>query len=157
MNESGRVVRRSVLDRLVQSGEPEPRNWYESVRALKAAVLRDVQWLLNTRRVMDEAGDQLPELQQSVYQYGLPDMTSLSADSAQARRQLLRRVETCIEQFEPRLSAVRVTEVALDVDAARGVRFIIEGLLRLHPDPEPISFDTTLDAGSGRFNVSGGS
>jgi hypothetical protein len=31
------ALRRSVLDRLVQSGEPEPRNWYESVRALKSS------------------------------------------------------------------------------------------------------------------------
>lgn len=156
MNESGRIVRRSVLDRLLQTGEPEPRNWQESVRALRAAVLRDVQWLLNTRRTVREAGEELSELQQSVYHYGLPDMTSLSADSPAARRQLLRRVEACIEQFEPRLDAVRITEVVVEAEASRGVHFVIEGLLRLHPDPEPITFDTVLDTGSGRFNVSGG-
>ncbi|NJD11748.1 MAG: type VI secretion system baseplate subunit TssE [Gemmatimonadetes bacterium] len=156
MNPNDRVLRRSVLDRLAYSAEPEPRNWYESVRALKASVLRDIDWLLNTRRVIDQAGPELPELQDSVYHYGLPDITSSTTDSATARKQLLRQVEACIEQFEPRLSNVRVSESAVDTESNRRVRFVVEGMLRLHPDPEPISFDTVLDAGSGRFSVSGG-
>jgi len=157
MNDSSRVVRRSVLDRLLQSGEPEPRTWQDSVRACKAAVLRDLQWLLNTRRVMVEAGNELPELQRSVYHYGLPDVTSLSADSPAVRRALLRRIEATIELFEPRLSGVRVSEVESGTESRRGLHFVIEGLLRLQPDPEPVSFDTVLDAASGRYNVSGGS
>jgi type VI secretion system protein ImpF len=156
MNPNDRVLRRSVLDRLVQSGEQEPRNWHESVRALKASVLRDVEWLLNTRRVIDPAGGDLPELQQSVYNYGLPDVTSLTSDSTSARKQLLRQVETCIELFEPRLSNVRVSEAVTEGEGGRRVRFVVEGLLRLHPDPEPISFDTVMEAGTGRFSVSGG-
>lgn len=156
MNPNDRVLRRSVLDRLVQSGEPEPRNWHESVRALKAAVLRDVEWLLNTRRTMEPADAELPELQQSVYNFGLPDITSLTTDSSLARKQLLRHVESSIELFEPRLSNVRVTERVTEGESGRRVRFAVEGMLRLHPDPEPISFDTVMDAGTGRFSVSGG-
>jgi len=156
MNQNDRVLRRSVLDRLVQSGEPEPRNWYESVRALKASVLRDIEWLLNSRRVIDPAGDAFPELQQSVYHFGLPDITSLTTDSASARKQLLRQLEACIEQFEPRLSNVRVNEADTEGKGGRRMRFVVEGLLRLHPDPEPISFDTLMEAGTGRFSISGG-
>jgi type VI secretion system protein ImpF len=156
MNESARLVRRSVLDRLLQGGEGEPRTWQDSVRAHRAAVLRDLQWLLNTRRVIREAPDELPELQHSVYHYGLPDMTSLSADSPTARRQLLRRIESCIEQFEPRLSAVRVREAPADPEPGHRIQFVVEALLRLQPEPEPIAFDTVLDAASGRFRVSGG-
>lgn len=156
MAQNDRVVRRSVLDRLVQSGEPEPRTWHDSVRALKASVQRDLEWLLNTRRVIDEAGDELTELQHSVYHYGLPDVTSLSTDSASARKQLVRQVEACIERFEPRLSNVRVSEAVTSGEGGRRVRFVVEGMLRLHPDPEPISFDTVLEAGTGRFSVSGG-
>jgi type VI secretion system protein ImpF len=156
MNPNERVLRRSVLDRIADSGGPEPRNWHESVRALKAAVLRDIDWLLNTRRVIYPAGDELPELQQSVFNFGLPDITSLTTDSTQARRQLLRQVEACIEQFEPRLTNVRVNDVVTEGESGRRVRFVVEGLLRLHPDPEPISFDTVMEAGTGRFSVSGG-
>jgi type VI secretion system protein ImpF len=155
MKEPERIIRRSVIDRLTQTGEPEPRTWSESVRLLKRAVLRDVEWLLNTRRIADPAGDEFPELQQSVYHYGLPDVTSMSADSAAARRQLVRQVEQCLQQFEPRLTSIRVTEAAAQGETTRSLRFVVEGLLRMHPEPEPIAFDTVLDSGSGRFNVTG--
>jgi type VI secretion system protein ImpF len=155
MKEPERIIRRSVIDRLTQTGEPEPRTWSESARLLKRAVLRDVEWLLNTRRIADPAGDEFPELQQSVYHYGLPDVTSVSADSMAARRQLVRQVEQCLQQFEPRLTSIRVTEAAAKGEATRSLRFVVEGLLRMHPEPEPIAFDTVLDSGSGRFNVTG--
>jgi type VI secretion system protein ImpF len=95
-------------------------------------------------------------VQQSVYHFGLPDITSITTDSASARKQLLRQVESCIEQFEPRLANVRVSEAITDGESGRRVRFVVEGMLRVHPDPEPISFDTVMDAASGRFSISGG-
>lgn len=155
MKEPERVIRRSVLDRLLQTGEPEPRTWSDSVRVLRQSVLRDVEWLLNTRRIADLAPDGLDEVHQSVYHYGLPDVTSVSADSAAAQRQLVRQVEACLRQFEPRLASVRVTAVPSEGDSSRSLRFLVEGLLQMHPEPEPIAFDTVLDSGSGRFNVTG--
>jgi type VI secretion system protein ImpF len=145
------VIRRSVLDRLMETGEAEPRTHAESVRALKTAVLRDVEWLLNTRRIMEPAPAHLTELQDSVYHYGLPDISSQSADSSDIRRTVLRQVSDCLQRFEPRLASVRVTERPPD-ENSRQVRFHIEAMLRL-PDPEPIYFDTVFDSTSGRFNV----
>lgn len=147
-----RLARRSVLDRLIQTGEPEPRTAAESVRALKASVLRDIEWLLNTRRIADPAPAEFVELQESVYHYGLPDITSVSADSLARRRELLRQVEDCIARFEPRLDAVRVTETGGD-ENSRHIRFHVEAVLRLDPDPEPIWFDAVLDPTSSRFDV----
>lgn len=151
MKSAERVVRRSVLDRLCQ-GEPEPRTEADSVRALKAAVLRDVEWLLNTRRIIAPAPPHLTELQHSVYHYGLPDISSLRSDSPADRRDLVRAVAECIERFEPRLAAVRVTEVA--GESARQLRFQVHATLRL-PTPEPIYFDTVLDPSCGRFSLPG--
>jgi type VI secretion system protein ImpF len=144
-----------MLDRLLQTGEPEPRTWSESVRALKASLMRDIDWLLNTRRIAEPAPQALVELNQSVYHYGLPDVTSLSADSMETRRLLLRQVEDCLRQFEPRLASVRVSEAEAKNESARQLRFIVEGMLQLDPVPEPIVFDTVLDSSSGHFNVSG--
>jgi type VI secretion system protein ImpF len=154
MKGADRIVRRSVLDRLIQSGEPEPRSAAESVRALKSAVMRDVEWLLNTRRIATPAPADLTEVNASVYHYGLPDITSVSAGSPAARRELLRRVEQCVERFEPRLTSVRVSEIgaAAGAESSRNIRFHIEAVLRID-DPEPIFFDTVLDPTSGRFNV----
>jgi type VI secretion system protein ImpF len=154
MNEGTRLVRRSVLDRLVQSEAHEPRNWSDSLRLQRAAVLRDVEWLLNTRRIAWPAPAQLSELQQSVYHFGLPDMTSASPNSPDSRRLLLRQVEAAIAQFEPRLSNVHVSEANTEGTAVRHVRFIIEALLQVETESEPIVFDTVLEPGSGRFSVS---
>jgi type VI secretion system protein ImpF len=151
MKESETVVRRSVLDRLIQTGEPEPRTQADSVRAVRAAVLRDVEWLLNTRRIHLEAPAHLTELHESVYFYGIPDITSLSADSPSVRSRVLRWVADAIERFEPRLAAVRVNELPAD-ENSRQVRFQVEALLQL-PVPEAIYFDTVLDPTSGRFRL----
>jgi type VI secretion system protein ImpF len=156
MKDSDRIVRRSVLDRLLQTGDPEPRTWQDSLRAAKASLARDVEWLLNTRSIADPAPEELTELRDSVYHYGLRDVSSLSADSLTARRELLRTVADTIERFEPRLSGVRVREVAKQAEGKREIHFVVEGMLRLHPEPEPVSFDTVLEATSGRFNLSGG-
>ena len=153
MNEGRRLVRRSVLDRLTQSEAHEPRNWSDSVRLHRAAVLRDVEWLLNTRRIADPAPAWCPELQQSVYHYGLPDVSSISADSPDARRLLLRQVEDTIAQFEPRLSNVHVSQPSAEGGSVRHVRFVIEALLHMETESETIIFDTVLEPGSGRFSI----
>lgn len=150
------IVRRSVLDRLIQSGDAEPRSGAESVRALKGAVLRDIEWLLNTRRIARPAPAHLTELASSVYHFGLPDITSISADSDRLRQELILEVHECIERFEPRLMAVRVTEPPAEGEDRRDIRFRVEAVLRLEPKPEPIFFDTVLEAESGRFSVPGG-
>src|SRR5882724_887059 len=80
-----RTVQPSILDRLTDT-EPrvsaDPRTTYaESLRAFKVSVQRDLEWLLNTRRTPRPAPDEFVELQNSLYNYGVPDITSLSSDS----------------------------------------------------------------------------
>jgi type VI secretion system protein ImpF len=146
-----RVMRRSVLDRLLQTGEAEPHTESQAARAMRASVLRDIEWLLNTRRIMLKAPEHLTELQESVYHYGLPDISSKNADSLADRRDVLREVAECIERFEPRLMSVRVVEQSTE-ENSRQIRFQVEALLRL-PTPEPFFFDTVVDLSTGRFKV----
>lgn len=149
----------SVLERLVDR-EPRvagdlPMDWNESVALKRASVKRDLEWLLNTRRISEPAPAAFPELRASVYHFGLPDLTSLSADSPETRLRLLREVEDCIRAFEPRLTSVKVT-ARPDPDGSRHrVRFVVEGMLRLEPEPERISFDTVLEVTSGTIRVAG--
>jgi type VI secretion system protein ImpF len=144
--------------------EPDPRvgndpsiSWEGSVRALEAAVLRDLEWLLNTRRIAEPAPDSYPETQRSVYHFGLPDITSLTGGTEVMRRRLVRQIDECIERFEPRLTAVRVSPIEVEAGQRRQLRFVIEAFLRMEPNPERVSFDTVLEVGSGTFRVSGGS
>jgi type VI secretion system protein ImpF len=157
-----KTVRQSVLDRLINldprgSAGDSPQTFSESVRQLRMGLLRDVEWLLNTRRIPEPATDAYPELQRSLYHYGLPDMTSLSGDDPAVRRQLQREIEECLRLFEPRLTSITVTPVAATEEKKRELRFTIEALLRMEPNPERVVFDTVLDVSHGGFSVAGGS
>ena len=158
--EVGRTVQWWVLDRLIDTdpdtrSEP-PLSWAQSVRELKRALRRDLEWLLNTRRTPEPAPEGFPELQHSVYSYGLPDITSLAAESVAARDWLRRPVEETVALFEPRLSGVRVAVDTAEQEGRRELRFIIDGLLRMEPNPEQVVFDTVLEVTSATFEVRGG-
>ena len=152
-------VRLSVLDRLMEGSgrlaSPTSSSWAASPDEFKATFLRDLDWLLNTRRVPDPTPDRYRELQHSVYYYGLPDVTSLSADSGDAHQRLARDIEECIRIFEPRLTSARVFLAAAGEAGERRVRFVIDGVLRMDPQTERIVLDTVLETPTGKFTVAG--
>lgn len=156
-----RTVQRSLLDRLIDtepdsSSEP-PLTWAQSVRDLKRAVRRDLEWLLNTRRIVEPAPAEWREVPRSVYHYGMPDITSLAAQSVSARDWLRKQVEETITLFEPRLTRVRVKVAAPEPGGPRELRFTVEALLQMEPSPEQVVFDTVLEVTSASFEVRGGS
>ena len=151
-------VRLSVLDRLLdfQPGVGDaPASWSPSVAALKESLVRDLEWLLNTRRIAEPAPDHYPELRRSVYHFGLPDVTSRSADSFDVQRELAQDLEEAIRVFEPRLTEVRVSVRDPGEKGPRLARFVIEATLRMEPNPERVMFDTVLETPTGKFSVSG--
>ncbi len=152
-----RSVQPSLLDRLIDN---DPRSsvdpqitWAQSVKDLKDAVRRDLEWLLNTRRIVNTAPEAFEEVNRSLYHYGLPDISSLSADAPDTGVRLMRQVEETVELFEPRLSNVRVSPVETDEKGTRQIRFLIEALLEMEPDPEQVVFDTVLEISSCKFQV----
>ena len=153
-----RAVQASLLDRLTDY-EPranvEPRVGYlESARQFRVGLQRDLEWLLNTRRIPIEIPEELEELSRSVYYYGLPDVTSVSRDSAEARERLLRRMEEVIATFEPRLANVRISVIEQQGEQhRRELRFHVEGTLLMDPTPEAVAFDTVLHFASGNYEV----
>lgn len=159
--EAERTVQRSVLDRLIDDNPDDASevslSWTQSVRELKRAVRRDLEWLLNTRRIIEPAPEEFTELARSVYHFGLADITSLSAESGTAREWLRKQVAETIGLFEPRLSNVRVHVAPPEPGGPREVRFTVEALLLMEPDPEQVVFDTVLEVTSTTFEVRGGS
>jgi type VI secretion system protein ImpF len=67
----------------------------------------------------------------------------------------MRQVEETIATFEPRLASVKVTLAETTEDGKRQLRFLIEGLLRMEPNPEQVVFDTVLEIASGEYHVKG--
>src|SRR5665213_1616839 len=155
-------VTQPLIDRLIDREKdrdkaaipPDPyRTRSASVRGLKAALRRDLEWLLNTRRNPYAAPDSMEEVSQSLYNYGLPDFSSMSSDSPKDRQRLLVEVERTIALFEPRLRNIRV--MLIEGSGARALRFQIEGSLQMDPSPEHISFDGELQLASGEYQLRG--
>jgi type VI secretion system protein ImpF len=148
----------SVLDRLI---DEEPGVSHEaistrqrSLRQLKQAVKRDLEWLLNTRQVVDGIPEGLSETCRSLAAFGLPDFTSVSAKSPAERNRVRRTLEAAISTFEPRLQDVTVTVEPMRANE-RTLRFRVDARLKVEPAPEPITFDTVLQLGSGQYVVQG--
>jgi len=152
-----RTVLSSFLDRLIdedpRSSSDPAMSYDESVRRLKASVLRDLEWLLNTRRGVDSDEELTPEVRQSVYNYGLPDVSSMGVDSPETHHQLVHGVEETVSLFEPRLSHVRARLVETPDGTVQELRIFIEATLEMDPNPERIAFDTVIDVSTGRFTV----
>ncbi|HEY8258949.1 MAG TPA: type VI secretion system baseplate subunit TssE [Gemmatimonadales bacterium] len=156
---SEKTVRLSLLDRLVDEkpkiSMDESMSWRESVNRLKVSVRHDLEWLLNTRRIPETAPESFREVNRSLYHYGFPDITSMGRDSREVRARLMRQVEETIAMFEPRLAGVRVSLNETNDDGKRQLRFLIEGVLRMEPNPERVVFDTVLEISSGEYTVRG--
>jgi type VI secretion system protein ImpF len=126
-----------------------------SVEKLKASLRQDLEWLLNTRQIPGGVPSTFHEMENSVYGFGLPDVSAFNANSSRDRSRLTRMLEETIARFEPRLSGVRATLVDSGSNLGRQLRFQIEGLLIMDPAPEHISFDTVLQLASGEYQVKG--
>ncbi len=150
-------IQLSVLDRLVDfepqlTSEPPPSR-SKSLRQLKQAVKRDLEWLLNTRRTFS-VPEELPDLAGSLLGYGLPDFSTMSVRSTEDQDNLVHALETTLKRFEPRLEDVAVS-LASASPLERALHFRIEARLKVDPVPEPVTFDTMLVLGSGNFAVKG--
>jgi len=148
----------SVLDRLLDDDPKHsaevPLSRPQSLRALKAGLKRDLEWLLNTRRTIDSPPDSSRETLRSVYHYGFADISSKSVLSPEDQGDLVKEMESAIALFEPRLKHVKVRMESAGGGTQR-LSFVIEGLLQVDPAPEPVRFDTVLEIGTGQYAVKG--
>jgi type VI secretion system protein ImpF len=147
----------SVLDRLIDY-EPKVTTEPPAARSrvlaqIKAAVKRDLEWLLNTKATLDLT-DATPPLVASLLNFGLPDFTHSSLSSGPDQARLRAAVEAAIRRFEPRLTDVAVVLVE-GQQSERALRFRIDALLKIDPAPEPVSFDSVLQLQNKAFRVQG--
>jgi type VI secretion system protein ImpF len=151
------VITLSVIDRLI---DQDPRNSKEvpltraqSLRQFKEALRRDLEWLLNTRRVAVPPDEGLKEVNKSAYIFGLPDFSGYVLSAPQDQTRLLRYIQTATKIFEPRLANVKVVPTEAGLISSRTMRLRIEGLMLVDPAPEHVSFDTVLELTSGQYEV----
>ena len=150
----------SILDRLLDDNPRERHyealpNRFQDLRQLQDAVKRDIEALLNTRQeTLDEISPAFTEVRRSLLVYGLPDCTALSLHNPADHRRIRQALEYTIATFERRLERVRVTvEPPQPYDHV--LRFRIDGLLRVEPAPEPITFNAMLQLNTREYVVQG--
>jgi type VI secretion system protein ImpF len=150
-----------LLDRLIddapdQSRDPPP-SAAETAAGLRRSVRRDLEALLNARRRWRSWPAGYRELDQSPVGYGIPDFAAGAFNDARQRDQLRSAIEQTIRRFEPRLTRIRVSLVDAQNSLDAVLRLRIEALLRMDPAPEPIAFDTVVDAATTEIQVKAGS
>jgi type VI secretion system protein ImpF len=146
----------SLIDRLIDpdaAGTAWRRGY--GPEQMAEAVHRDLEDLLNTRQSHAGLPAEYEETQTSIVAYGLPDLTSLAADTPEQRASIGRVLEAIIARFEPRLKDVRATLVDAGDGRERTVRFRVEARLSVEPAPE-VAFDTVLELTTGRYRITPG-
>jgi type VI secretion system protein ImpF len=143
----GQRMMPSLLDRLI---DPGSAGWsgYGPAQT-EAAVGRDIEELLNTRRPRDNSFGGRLELQRSILSYGLPDLSLYHVDSPQMSNQAARLIEDVLRQFEPRLRDVRATPLP---PQRATVRVLIEAFLTAMPS-RPWAFEAEWEPQRGRIRI----
>ena len=117
----------------------------DSLAALRQAVRRDLEALLNARRRWRSWPAALSHLAVSPIGFGIPDFGAGAFNDAQQREELRLEIEDTIRRFEPRFLSVTVVLGKSDTTLDSSLRLRIDAVLHAEPAPEPISFDTFFD------------
>ncbi|QIB51864.1 type VI secretion system baseplate subunit TssE [Pseudomonas sp. OIL-1] len=129
----------SLFERL--GGESARRSSWQHEKAVTTSVASHLAKMLSTRAGSVQA---LPD-------YGLPDLNDMRLSLHDSLQQARIAIERFIENYEPRLSRVRVISLPRDHDPL-SLAFAVEGLLEADGFRQQVSFSARLD-GSGQVRV----
>lgn len=125
-----------------------------SMRKLRESVHRDLGWLLNSAS-LDSTEDlaTYPEVARSVLNFGMPSFAGLKSASID-RQGVARRLRHVIEQYEPRLTSVRVRAEPRQAGEDDGtLQFVIEAELWGQPVSQHLELRTKIDVITGDVSV----
>ena len=155
-SESSRIVL-SVFDRLLdddpQSSHEKPLEESVQLKLIQQAIRRDLENLLNTRSRCTAWLPEFTELENSLVNYGLPDFTAAGLNAASNPDVLVEAIRRAIELFEPRLTDVRIRQVADEYYFNRTFQFRIEATLIINEKKHLVLYDSVLESSTGQFNV----
>ncbi|MDH5570340.1 MAG: type VI secretion system baseplate subunit TssE [Gammaproteobacteria bacterium] len=142
-------LRPSILDRLLDN---EPQNQVEldpgehqHLKDLRNSVRRDLENLLNTRYRIIEPTEKFEQLENSLMNYGLPDLATINIVDKNSRKEFTRQLEKTLKMFEPRFKSVNITYTDNTDDKDQTLRFRIDATLYADPSPETVIFDSVLE------------
>ena len=150
----------SLLDRITDlnpSAKSEPSDQrYLTARQLRAAIVRDLGWLLNTGRLeATRRLDDFPAVARSVLNYGIPELSGTLLSNINATM-LERSIRSAIIDFEPRIrrQSLKVRVIAEDDASARNaLTFEIEAEAWGYPGPLHFLLKTEMDLEHGHVSI----
>ncbi len=147
-----------LLDRLTDD-QRELRNESRDqrvmiLRQLHQAVLRDLEWLLNTpRHTPDEEIYDFPMAAKSVLNFGMPSLSGLSADSMDLPT-IERMITDTIQTYEPRVIPQSLQVRAVSSNSSHNLMsFEIRADIWAVPMPDRLFVRTELDLESGHCRL----
>ena len=105
----------------------------------------DLQNLLNTRQRCYSWPKELQELDRSVLDYGIPDLTGANLASAGRRNAFLEQIASIIRRHDARFQAVKVQPLDGKDPSDRTLRFRVEAVLRVETEAETAIFDFQIE------------
>lgn len=150
----------SLLDRLTDLKPTQVKESSSqqtmSQSQFKEAVVRDLGWLLNTPS-LDVCADleKYPQVQRSVLNYGLPDMSGHTSSNVKVHI-MEKAIKSAIQLFEPRIirNSLKVKiHSNPDEMSHNSLIFEIAGSVFGQPAPFHVVLKSELDLECGDFNV----
>lgn len=142
-------LRPSILDRLFDD-QPDNQNemdlgQHQKLKQLRRSVRRDLENLMNARFRVMEPNEEYTQLDDSLLNYGLPDLATVNITDLEKRKEFTKRMEKILKGFEPRFKNVSVSYLDNKDNLDRTLRFRIDATLYADPSPEIVVFDSVLE------------
>ena len=140
----------SLIDDDPESSVESRAQMRARLRMVKESVRLDLQDLLNARQRCLSWPKELIELERSVFDYGIADVTGANLASPERRAQFLAEIGRVIRRHDPRFETVDVVSLDPTDPMDRTLRFRIEATLRVEAGREAATFDFQMEPVSRR-------
>ena len=126
-----------------------------SMRQFQKALLRDLDWLLNTPcKTEHDHLEEFPEVARSVLNFGMPEFAGLTHSDV-TPQQVEKAIRQAVVQFEPRIvkDALAIRVVINRQTAGNLLEVEIRGQVWAQPVPEQFFVKTEVDLESGMVKL----
>lgn len=132
----------SILDRLILE-----ENSY--LNQFRAGLRRDLEDLLNTVARARSIPNYLEELDQSIANFGIPDLLTANVSTKAEQDKLILQIKKIIEKNEPRLMNVRIIDTSDKQERSNIFYLRIVAETIIDNNNEEIVFDSKIDSVTG--------
>ncbi|MFO1052655.1 MAG: type VI secretion system baseplate subunit TssE [Planctomycetota bacterium] len=115
------------------------------LRQFRESVRQDLQDLLNTRNRCISWPREYEQLERSVFDYGIADVTGINLASPERRAQFLGEIAQVIRRHDARFEEVHVVPLDSQDPLDRTLRFRIEATVRVEAGRDTATFDFQLE------------